>query len=355
MPIKAASLWALRAGLLLAYVAFGLFIAAGPGFAATPVPTPLVSPASTQPPASPPSATLESQPTVVSSAPALASPPPESREVPPESTTPASPASEMPLPLSSPIITPPPEPSPPTSTEVPEEVPSATPTASDTPTPREPTATLTRRVTPLPLGPNAFFSPSFISAGPNTGGRGTATIRGRVMDRQQTGLRGIPVRVWNDTNYSKTTTTVNDGGYTFSGLTPGLYYVQVEQHRGRPAENLQLEPGSVTVVEFVEGARSMRSANAAQPGEQQDPNALAEEDEEGAEQAATSTPTPEAGAAVARRRTPIPTSGDEILSSLGINLELNPDPWVEALMLGMAGAYGLLLLGLTYAALRRQW
>ncbi len=207
----------------------------------------------------------------------------------------------------------------------------------------------TRLPTPFNLAPNGEFAVAFTSTSPVAGDR--VTLRGKVLDRHKAPLGGMAVHAWNDTT-EQTVYTGMEGEYRFVALPPGLYNVEVEGRPGQPAENVQVEARTVTVIEFGEAVP--------EGGETPEPAVAAGEDPETPAADASgvvtgSLPmgvTPSSGSA-ANRRAAQPNR--DLLSGLLADLpfSFNPDPWLENLLLGAAAAWAIMLLGVAYATLRR--
>ena len=99
--------------------------------------------------------------------------------------------------------------------------------------------------------------------------QGTSTVRGTVTDPQARAIAGANITISNaEKNFSRTQTTNQEGGYTFTGITPGIYQIEVESQgfkKGVVSEvralvdsstevNVSLEIGSVSEVVTVSGS-----------------------------------------------------------------------------------------------------
>lgn len=130
---------------------------------------------------------------------------------------------------------------------------SAEPAATEpagTPTPQGPTPTATAVPTPrsgLVLVPLAVRQ----GAQSPDAQPGTATIKGRVVDSGGHGLIGQIVKLTRG-DFSTTVVTDGQGAYEVPGLEPGRYSVVVDKQICSPVEGLELAPGAMAEVEFVE-------------------------------------------------------------------------------------------------------
>lgn len=106
-----------------------------------------------------------------------------------------------------------------------------------------------------------LISLSFITSLAQTAG--TSGVRGTVSDQNGAAVAGATVKLANpDTGYERTTTTGDDGAYSFASVPPGIYQLEVEASNFKklvnsnvqarvesPVEvNLSLEPGNVSAV-----------------------------------------------------------------------------------------------------------
>jgi hypothetical protein len=197
--------------------------------------------------------------------------------------------------------------------------------------------------------PNYHYIPaniSVIKAEPPTVGEGTPVvpppvIRGRITNQERLPMPGITISI-SSGQISRTVISRSDGSFEIARLPAGIYAVAVEQHGGRAADNLRLEPGYTTVVEFVRVTPGTQMADLPAA----EPTAIEEA-------APTSTPLPSPSPRPTPR--PVSLSGRGILDLLGFEFpKFDPSPWIEKIMIGAATVYALMLTGILYGTLRRQ-
>jgi hypothetical protein len=102
-------------------------------------------------------------------------------------------------------------------------------------------------------------------------GQATTSLRGTVTDPTGLAIRGAQITVLNaSTSFARTTTTGNDGGYTFVELLPGTYEVTVESQGFKKYEEkgviLRVElPATLNVQMKVGAASEVLSVTAEAP------------------------------------------------------------------------------------------
>jgi hypothetical protein len=220
--------------------------------------------------------------------------------------------------------------------------PTVTPTPSITPLPPTPTAA---RPTPLPSG----YFVSVYQGQIQAPGLDKGLIRGRVVDFRGAGIASFPITC-TTSGVAYSTATGADGSYAIGGLKSGIYSIAITGYPHTPAEGIYLPPGRVISVDFVEAAR---------PGASPAAGPTATTASAGAEEATPrSKPgvvivvlTPEGGAPAGSARptaTTAPTPEPQ-----AAELPLPSGSWLEAFLIGMAASYGIAVLGLVVAGLRR--
>lgn len=231
---------------------------------------------------------------------------------------------------------------------------SATPTASPTATPSPtPTPTPTRIVpTPTAARPTPHPSGYFVAVYQGqiqAPGLESSLIRGRVVDYRGDGISSFPV-AGKTSGVSYSTVTGLDGSYAIGGLKPGFYSVAVTGYPHTPADGIFLAARTVLSVDFVEAVRpgSVPEASESETGVRS-----------GQEDAPPAQPTvlivvltPEGGSTGGSSR-PTPTLTPFRPGQGPDDLELEVDGLVQAFVVGLGAATGLVALGIVASALRR--
>ena len=206
-----------------------------PTYTPTPTPTPQgPTPTPTNTPTASPTPTLTPTPTVTPTP--TITPTPTNTPTPTETPT-ATPTSVPPTVTPTPTATPTHTPSPTATVS-----PTSTPTSTPTPTPSgpTPTPTATPTATPTPLVPNnSIYGNVWLDLN-----------RNGLMEAGEPGIPGRTIQLWSKGLLLRVATTLADGRYAFSYLTPGTYrLVEVDGDGFRSTT-----PNSVDVV-LVGGQR----------------------------------------------------------------------------------------------------